>query len=152
MAKKIASFIALVAADVGVIILCFWLAWVVRGKVISPMFPNWPKFTVAFPSFWPKLYMLGIWLAVFGYEKLYTKRRGFWEETRVLLRSTSIAFAFVLLVMSFTRTELIYSRWVIVLAWAFSLPLLPVVRSAVKYVLFRLDIWKKRVVTRSLDA
>ena len=90
--------------------------------------------------------MLGIWLAVFGYEKLYMKRRGIWEETRTLVRSASIASAFVLLVMTFTRTQLIYSRWVIVLAWAFSLILLPLSRRLVKTVLFHLNLWKKRVI------
>ena len=130
----------------AVIVLCFWLAWVVRGQVISPLFPQWPKFTVQWPSFWPKFYMLGIWLAVFAYEKLYMKRRGIWEETRVLLRSASIASAFTLLVLTFTRTEMIYSRWVIVLSWAFSLVLLPVARGLIKTALFHLNLWKKRVI------
>jgi len=146
MPKKIAILVSIVVSDLVVIILCFWLAWFVRGRIISPLFPQWPAFTVAWPSFWPQFYMLGIWLAVFGYEKLYTKRRGIWEETRTLVRSASIASAFVLLVLTFTRTELIYSRWVIVLAWAFSLFLLPLSRRLVKTVLFHLNLWKKRVI------
>lgn len=146
MPRKIASLVALVVADMAVIVLCFWLAWVFRGKVISPLFPQWPKFTVQWPSFWPKIYMLGIWFAVFAYEKLYMKRRSIWEETRVLLKSASIASAFTLLALTFTRTEMIYSRWVIVLAWAFSLVLLPVSRDLVKTALFHLNLWKKRVI------
>jgi undecaprenyl-phosphate galactose phosphotransferase len=146
MSKKIASFTAFVVADLAVIVLCFWLAWVFRGKIISPIFPQWPKFTVIWPSFWPQFYMLGIWLAVFGYEKLYTKRRSFWEETRVLIKSASIASAFVILALIFTKTELVYSRWVIVLAWAFSLILLPISRDLVKTALFHLNQWKKRVI------
>jgi len=146
MPKKIASFITLVVSDLAVIILCFWLAWAFRGKVLSPLFPQWPTFTVVWPSFWPQFYMLGIWLAVFAYEKLYTKRRALFEETRVLIRSASIASAVVMLALTFTRTELVYSRWVIFLAWAFSLVLLPISRYLVKTTLYHLNLWKKLAI------
>lgn len=146
MPKKITSFITLVVSDLVVIILCFWLAWVFRGKVLSPLFPQWPTFTAVWPSFWPQFYMLGIWLAVFAYEKLYTKRRALFEETRILIRSASIASAIVMLAPTFTRTEFVYSRWVIVLAWAFSLVLLPVSRYLIKTTLYHLNVWKKLVI------
>jgi undecaprenyl-phosphate galactose phosphotransferase len=74
------------------------------------------------------------------------KRRSMLEETRALVKSASIASAFTLLVLTFTRTEQIYSRWVIVLAWAFSLVLLPVSRNLVKTALFHANLWKKRVI------
>jgi Undecaprenyl-phosphate galactose phosphotransferase WbaP len=146
MPKKIASFTVLVAADLGVIILSFWLAYLFRLQVLSPLFPAWPPFKVVWPVFLDKLYLLVAWLAVFGYEKLYTRRRSFWEETRVLLKSSSIAFGFMMIALTFTRTELVYSRWVIFLAWLFSLVLLPGVRRLVKAVLFGLNLWKKRVI------
>ena len=123
MAKKTLSFLFLICSDLLGVLLCFYLAFLIRSDILPQIFPSLLQRPVFFGAFVKQAYMLGLWVLVFFYEKTYTKRYTLWEETRLIIKSTSIAFGFVMIIVFATQQYFEFSRVIIVLAWFFSLVL-----------------------------
>ncbi len=100
----------------------------------------------SFSAYYDRAYMLLLWVSIFWYEKLYTKRHAFWEETRILIKGTSIAFGLITVAVFITKVYVPFSRAIMILAWLFSMALLPVIRYAAKSFLLAAGVWKKKVI------
>jgi len=92
------------------------------------------------------LYGVIIIIFVLSFEKLYTKRFIFWEETRHLLKSITLSFILIMMVVFVSRRYTQFSRAVIIFAWLLSLVLFPFLRLTVKKFLVKLNLWKKKVI------
>jgi len=114
-------------------------------KVIPFLFPGELKYVVIVDAYLEKFYMVFVWIIVFLYEKLYVKRFSFWEEVRVIVKSTSIAFSLVLIAVFLTQQYIHYSRLMIVLAWFLSFFIIPLFRFITKRLLIISNLWKKKV-------
>jgi undecaprenyl-phosphate galactose phosphotransferase len=90
--------------------------------------------------------MILVWIFIFAYEGLYSKRFTFWDEARELVKGTTISFFLIMRLTFIARKSLQVSRTVIVLAWFISLILFPVARYLIKLTLSKLNLWKEKVI------
>jgi Undecaprenyl-phosphate galactose phosphotransferase WbaP len=148
MTRKYASFAVLLVSDALAVVLSFLAAFFLRAKVFSLLFPSFfsGRTPVVLSEFVDRWYIIFIILGVFAFEGLYTKRHAFWEETRLILKSSTMAFGLIMTVIFITQKYFPFSRLIIALTWLLSFFFLPVLRRLAKTALFRLDIWSKRVI------
>lgn len=146
MPRKILVSIALIACDFLILLSCFLIAYLLRTEVFPLAYAPLQQRSVSLTWYFSNFYLFSIWFLVFLYEKLYTKRFPFWEETRVLLKSTTMSFALIMIMIFVTQQYQRFSRLVIVIAWLLSLVMYPVFRYLCKALLLRLNLWKKRVI------
>jgi len=153
MRKKYLSFLFLVLSDVLALLLSFYLAFLVRRIFLPQVFVSIAERPVLFSVFLQRFYMIIAWLSVFAYEKLYTKRHTFWEETQTLIKASTISFALIMAVLFVTRGYFFFSRAIIFITWVLSLVLLPAFRRVTKLLLVAARLWKKKVmIIGSTDA
>ena len=86
-----------------------------------------------------------VWVIVFAYEGLYTRRYPFWEEVKALMKSVTTS-SFMVMIMIFITQEQLISRTVVVLAWFLSLFLFPLSRYITKTVLVKSNLWNKKLI------
>jgi Undecaprenyl-phosphate galactose phosphotransferase WbaP len=146
MKKRLISFVILVVADLLCIFSCFLIAYFIRDSVLPEFFPSLRNRPLLFSAYFEQFYMYFVWVAVFMYEKLYTRRFVFWEEVQRLSKSTTISIAITMLTVYITQQYLKFSRLIIVLAWLLILVVLPAVRYVIKLFLIKLNLWKKKVI------
>jgi Undecaprenyl-phosphate galactose phosphotransferase WbaP len=147
MQKKIASFACLIATDMLIILASYCLAFLFRGEILPGLISRYSEVPLLpFSYFLSHSYMLLAWFLVFANERLYTKRLPFWQEYKVLIKGSTISTLLIMIIIFITRSEMRFSRTIVITAWLFSLFLLPTLRSLVKLILIRLDIWKKKLI------
>jgi undecaprenyl-phosphate galactose phosphotransferase len=147
MSRKILSFLILAVADLFVIIFSFLLAYELRSAVLPSLIDAFKKVPTYPLSKSADLYFLAFtWILIFAYEKLYTKHYPLWDEVRVLVKSATLSSFLVMVVIFITRKERQVSRTAVVLAWLVSIFLFPGVRFLTKRLLFRLGLWKRKVL------
>ncbi len=152
MIKKIINFLALIATDVVVILICVSLAYLIRSEILPFVYQGFQKKPIPLIAHLSYFYIMILWVVIFALEGLYSKRRTFWDEARALMKGTTFSF---FLVMSFTfiaRKSLQFSRTIILLAWLLSLILFPVFRSLIKILLIRLNLWRIKVIVLGTKA
>lgn len=146
MTKKIASFVFLISSDFAAVLLSFYLAFLIRSEVFPQLFPIFLERPVFFSIFLGRAYWIVLWIIVLFYERTYTKRITLREETLLLIKGTTISFAFVMIAVFATQQYLEFSRLIIVFAWLFSLVLVPLLRYMTKLLIINFNLWRKRVV------
>ncbi len=147
MQKKILVFTSLILSDLVVIAFSYALAYYLRAGLILEIFPRLaqqPLPSLAF--YFSHFYMAFIWVLVFSYEKLYTKRFSIWAELKVLVRAATFSSFTIIIVIFLTRSEFYFSRFVVILAWIMSLMLFPALRILTKTLLIKFGIWKKKLI------
>ena len=141
--------ISLILSDVGALFASFLIAYYLRSNIL-PVFISRFEQTVSLPLETQLRYgfLYGCLFVVFvlSFEKLYSKRFSFWDETRHLL--TGISFAFILLMMTVyvSRGYTQYSRAAIILTWILSLMLFPLFRLISRKLLFKINFLRKKVL------
>ena len=140
-------FGSLVLSDLMAIAFSYALAYYLRAGLLLDLFPHLaqqplPPLTFYFGHF----YMALIWVLVFSYEKLYTKRFSVWAELKVLVRAATFSSFTIIIVIFLTRSEFYFSRFIVILAWIGSLMLFPALRVLTKTGLIKLGIWNKKLI------
>jgi len=148
MTRKYASLGALVFSDAAAIVFSFFAAYLLRTWILVLIFPGFfaGRMPVVFAVFVQRWYVIFIILTVLAFEGLYTKRHAFWEETRLLLKSSTLSFGLILTIIFVTKEYFPFSRLIVALTWLLSFFFLPALRRLSKRILFRLGIWNKRVI------
>jgi len=148
MTRKYASLAVLLVSDALAVALAFLSAYFLRTEVLVRAFPGFfsGRLPVVLAMFVNRWYVIFIVLGVFAFEGLYTKRHAFWEETRLLLKSTTMAFGLIMTAIFVTQEYFPFSRLIVALSWLLSFFYLPLFRRLSKTVLFHLGIWSKRVI------
>jgi Undecaprenyl-phosphate galactose phosphotransferase WbaP len=146
MKKKLIAFTSLVASDCLAILLCVVAAYFFRREILPRFFPGLLDRPVLFSAYLGRIYLIVVWPIVFMSEKLYTKRLSFWEETQVLIKSSTISFALMMVTVFVTREYFPFSRVILFVACLLSFGVLPVFRYAVKMLLLKLGFWGKKVI------
>lgn len=145
--NKLISFSSLIAADIFVIVICYVIAYFIRSSFLPHIFVRLKNVPLAPLSFYlGQFYMVLAWIAIFSYEKLYTKRYPFWTEFRALIKSSTFASFFIIIIIFLTKTEFYFSRAIVLMAWLLSLILFPILRTLVKLLLLKFDLWKKKLI------
>jgi undecaprenyl-phosphate galactose phosphotransferase len=145
--RKLACLGFLIVSDVASLLLVFLAGYVLRDNVLAGL----PAFRV--PPI-PLDVQLGsgfvrgavIMVMMFAYQKLYTRRHSFWQETRLLLEGVTLTFLLIMTTAFLFRSYPRFSRTVLVIAWLLSLAVFPLVRLAVKKALKRAGLWRKNIL------
>jgi len=145
--KKSITLVILILSDILIVLVSYILAFFIRSDILPQLFVRFREIELApFSNFMQYFYMAGVWTIIFAYEKLYTKRYSFWEEVKVLLRSTTIASSAIMIIIFIARRHIEYSRTIVVMAWLLSLFLFPAFRFLIKMLLVNANLWKKKLL------
>jgi Undecaprenyl-phosphate galactose phosphotransferase WbaP len=145
--KKILSLLILVLSDFAVVILSLSLAYLIRIEILPRLFEVYKQIgLVSFNYFLQYFYFAGIWITVFANEKLYTKRFLFWEEVKILLKSTTISSSLIMILIFVARKQVEFSRTIVISVWVLSLLLFPLFRLLTKTLLVKCNIWNKKLL------
>jgi Undecaprenyl-phosphate galactose phosphotransferase WbaP len=147
MGKKIAAFAALIAFDLLAILASFWFAYLLRRYFFTSIFPALESAPLyPFSHFLNHFYMAVVWIFIFAYEKLYTKRYPIWNEIKALIKSATLSSSIIMVLIFLTKKQLFFPRTIIILAWMSSLFLFPFFRHFTKSLLVKYKIWTKKLV------
>ncbi|MBU1338771.1 MAG: undecaprenyl-phosphate galactose phosphotransferase WbaP [Acidobacteria bacterium] len=147
--KKIASAFLLMVGDVAALLISFLVAYYLRTSLLLSLIPRFEEQEALSLSTQLRLgfaYGAVIIFLVFLYERLYIKRLDFWEETRTLWKSVTLAFIFIIVLVFVSRQQMYYSRATILMAWGVSLFVFPLVRLFLKKLLIQTGLWVKKVI------
>lgn len=81
-----------------------------------------------------------------GYESLYTKRFSLWDETKNLIKACTLAVLVIFALFTVSKMGALVSRLVLIELWVISMVLFPIVRFYGKRVLYRIGLWKEKVL------
>jgi undecaprenyl-phosphate galactose phosphotransferase len=129
-----------------VIFIAYFLAYTLRSDILPALFSRFKTPLFPFSVFLNHFYAALVWIFIFAYEKLYTKRYPFWEEAKILLKSTTLSTVFIMIMIFVTRSQVRYSRTIVILAWLLSLFLFPLFRYLMKSLLVKTRLWNKKLI------
>lgn len=135
----------LLLADWVAVGACLVVCWWVRSEPLLEVFPNLGP-VLPFSTYVLSLYGLVPWLLAFAEARLYTQRKLFWDETRDVLRASTLAALFAVFLSFADRTAASLSRLVIAGVWLATLVVMPLVRYNTKRLLLKAGVWGKRVL------
>lgn len=147
--RRLLAVLVMLVFDAGALAGCFFLAYVLRLTWLMNVLPGL-SLPLSFDSFSQRYYLLVVYLLVFAYEGLYSKRLVLWEEVRRILRGTVLATALVILALYVTRAYVL-SRSVVLLAMLLSFVALPVARTLAKQLIIILRVWSKPILIVGSD-
>jgi len=119
----------------------FYLTQYVRVELSTTSIPIFNELSLQRFSF-----VIIIAISIMFYEKIYTLRYDFWQETYRVLKSLFLAYFIVLALLTLQKTSLEYSRLFITLYFSFAMLLLPVAKRLTKRVIYSFSFFKKRVL------
>jgi len=143
--SKFAALLALVASDIAMLVTAISLASIIRVDVL-------PAVSRAFVAEVPHMLLDRIWIiaTVFtmclAYEGLYTKRLHFWQEAKQITKAASLAFLFLMSIISMGQLTGETSRTVVLVGYILSIILLPIGRFVVKSILVRAGLGTQAVL------
>lgn len=147
MGKKIASLSALIFSDFLALIISFLLAYLIRRYILTSLLPVLESAPLyPYSHFLNHFYMAAVWIFIFAYERLYTKRYPIWTEVRVSIKSATLSSFIIMVLIFVTKTQLLFPRTIVILAWLLSLFLFPFFRYLTKSFLVKYKIWTKKLV------
>lgn len=147
--QKLFCIFILIINDVAALLTSFLLAYLLRSQLLLSLVPRFKEQeSLSLETQLSRGFAYGavVIILVLFYERLYTQRLSFWEETKFLLKSVSISFIFILVLVFVSRQYIFFSRATIALAWILSLVVFPFFRYFTKKILIAGGLWKKRVV------
>ena len=147
MKNKFISLTLLILSDLIVVFFSLMIAYFIRSQILPSFFAEFKEIPLGpFSLYLNQSYMALVWIIVFANEKLYTKRYMFWEEVKILLKSTTLSSALIMIAIFLTRKQIIFSRTIIILIWVSSILLFPLFRYLTKILLTKSNLWKKKLI------
>ncbi len=137
---------ALLLLDLFAYYFALFLAVFVRANIISLFFRPTATFYFSYEYFASIWWIPLILICVISFERLYTIRYPLWEETKVILRSTTITLLFVFFLVSVRNIFADISRLTFVLLWFFLSACMPLIRYWGKRLFFNLGVWNENVL------
>jgi len=89
--------------------------------------------------------VLALVILILWYERIYTYRFDFWEETKRILKALSLAMVIVLSFLMLSRLDREYSRSFIILYFISVMFFLPIFKRCMKKILFQYTFLRKKV-------
>jgi lipopolysaccharide/colanic/teichoic acid biosynthesis glycosyltransferase len=139
MKKYFVNFIIIII-DVFLLIGIFYLTQYVRVGLNTVNIPMFNEYLLK-----EFLFVIIITIVIMFYEKIYTLRYDFWQETYKVLKSLFLAYFIVLAFLTLQRTSLNYSRLFITLYFLFAMLLFPIAKRLIKRIVYKFSFFKKRV-------
>ena len=133
--KKIISFLAILTADIISLILAFHLAYFIRVEIIQDLFNISNPWFFPPDHFYKMYYLLLVFILIFSYEKLYTKRYDFFEEFVYIARGLFISVILIAVLVYLSRTYETFTRTIPILMMLAGMVIVPLLRYIVKKIL-----------------
>ena len=142
--KRVLQVFCLIIIDLFAFYTSLLIAWALRSEALTILAPHLPVFSYThFISFWwiPVIFTFFIF-----YEGLYEKNLPFWDETRYLLKSISLAIITVMAIVTLGKMSDKVSRLVLLGMWISSMFVFPIFRFWGKKILYSMKLWRERVL------
>jgi len=147
MFKKTLCLVSLIIFDIAALFSSLFLAYIIRKEILFYVYPAFRVTTFPFEAYLVNYpYLLGLWVIILAYERLYTKRFVLAEEIKRLWKGASISFVIIMGLTFATHISLNVSRTVIIFGWALSLFFLPIFRLLVKNILTKAGVWQRNIL------
>jgi len=130
-------------ADAASLVAVFYLALAARIHPLPRFIKVIPAFSENIGAYW---WIFLFWLFFFVYEEGYSRRFALWDEVRFLWKSSFFALVAVFTVLFISKKGPDFSRTLVLTMGALSFVLLPLARPAVKKLLYRLGLMKRKVL------
>ena len=146
LAGQMFSMPSLVLLDGLAVTISFFLAFYFRDFFLRGLFPSlFPEELLAgtFENIW--WFPLVLIFSLF-YEELYQKRLPFWIEVEHILKATTLAIAFTVVILFMSKTAFEVSRTLIATIWFMLVITLPLFRYYGKQLLAAAGIWNRPVL------
>ncbi len=150
--KTLVSSLILAAMDVLAIVAAFAVAVWIRNWIGT--FVELPELTTNDFMFYvtSNWWILPLYLVIFTSKGLYTKHRPFWQETKSIITSISLAALLVYSIVSLGKIDLYFSRVLFVLHPLILAVLIPLIRRIVKALLYKIHYWEREVIEVRVDS
>uniref|UniRef100_A0A7V3ZUR4 Sugar transferase n=2 Tax=candidate division WOR-3 bacterium TaxID=2052148 RepID=A0A7V3ZUR4_UNCW3 len=143
MKKNLFTAIIFLATDFGSLSFSYFLSYLIRAIILPKIFPNLSN-PLPFIIFRSRFYFLFIYLLIFFFNDLYSKRFDIAEELQKLWKGLLLG-TIIIIFLAYLTQIYVFSRLVILLAFFFSLILLPLTRWFIKFLLAKISFFVKKV-------
>jgi undecaprenyl-phosphate galactose phosphotransferase len=133
--KKVVSFFTVLLADIFSLTLAFYISYFLRVKIIPTIFNIVNPWFFPVEHFYKMYYLLFVFIFIFSYEKLYTRRFEFFEEFIYITRGLFMSVILIAVIIYLSRTEEIFARTILILIMLTGMIIVPLVRYLVKKLL-----------------
>ena len=133
--KKVISFFTVLLADIFSLILSFYIAYFIRIEIIPSIFDVGNPWFFPLEHFYKMYYLLFVFIFIFSYEKLYTRRFLFFEEFIYITRGLFISVILIAVFIYLSRTYETFARSIPILMMLTGMIIVPLVRFIVKKIL-----------------
>lgn len=144
--KKTISFLVILLADLLSLVLSFYISYLLRIKIIPSLITVTNPWFFPLEHFYGMYYLLSVFIMIFFYEKLYTRRYTFFEELVYITRGLIISIAFIALFVYLSRSFESFSRTIPVLMVPTGMVIIPLMRFLVKKVLMACGLYIKNAL------
>ncbi len=141
--KKVVSFFAVLLADIFSLIMAFYISYFLRIEVIPTIFNVVNPWFFPVGHFYKMYYLLFVFIFIFSYEKLYTRRFEFFEEFIYITRGLFMSVILIAVIIYLSRTEEFFARTILILIMLTGMIIVPLVRYIVKKLLIASGIYIK---------
>ncbi len=142
--RRLMAIPLLITTDVISFCVSIIVAFLIRVNFLPLIFNSLPGTSWEFVSALWWLPILGCMFFIF--EKAYSRRISFWQEAGQIVKTTTLTFLAAASFVFLTKQGDENSRTLVLLAWIFSLFLVPVLRYFSKKLLFKAHIWERPVI------
>jgi undecaprenyl-phosphate galactose phosphotransferase len=139
--KKIANYLLMLLLDILTLIVVYELSIATR-VFFSELFGLSPFMPISLQDF---SFVIIITLSFLIYEKIYTMRYDFWQETYKIFKALLLAYFVVLAVLMLLKTSFEYSRLFLTLFFLYAMIVLPVMKRLSKSFFYKFPFFKKRI-------
>lgn len=133
--KKAVSFLAVLLADIFSLILSFRVAYFLRINIIPTVFNVENPWFFPVEHFYKMYYLLFVFILIFSYEKLYTRRYEFFEEFIYITRGLFISVVIIAVIIYLSRAYENFARTIPILMMLTGMIIVPLVRYTMKKIL-----------------
>ncbi len=144
--KKAISFLSILLADIFSLILSFRVSYFLRVNIIPAIFNVENPWFFPEEHFYKMYYLLFVFILIFSYEKLYTRRYEFFEEFIYITRGLFISVILIAVIIYLSRTYEIFARTIPILMMLTGMIIVPLVRYTVKKILIASGFYIKNTV------
>ena len=143
--SKFLKYFIIVCCDLLAFYSSLLLAYLIRKNLFISEFQILPleyNF-IFFVQFW---WFLVIFILVFFYEKLYTRKYPLWYEVKKILVSVSLVCILMMSILTLSKQAHIFPRSFILLFWFLASIIFPIYRYIFKKKLHKFDFFKERAL------
>ncbi|MEO0079590.1 MAG: sugar transferase, partial [candidate division WOR-3 bacterium] len=131
--KSLVTGAVLIVGDSLAVATSYLVAYALRNYILAGIFNLLPE-PLPFTPVVERAYLLAVYILVFAYEGLYTKRLAGWEATRRCLRGLIVATVAVMVILFAVRYHTM-SRMMVALAFASGAVIVPSLRALLRALL-----------------